>query len=103
MLHAGLPSVDKLLEEPYLLSENSMHFLNPADTPSHDPQSGRPPPNPANSPPQLQNYLANDSRYDAHSAQPHPALLLLTDFHMIMVSLHLSVGFSLRVIERHAT
>lgn len=62
-----LPNVsDAIFEEPYLLSENSMHLLAERSQAPTNPEgvSGRPPASPANlSPPQLHNYL-NDTRVD---------------------------------------
>ncbi|KAL0051109.1 hypothetical protein WJX82_002198 [Trebouxia sp. C0006] len=62
-----LPNVsDAIFEEPYLLSENSMHLLAERSQAPSNPEgvSGRPPASPANlSPPQLHNYL-NDTRVD---------------------------------------
>ena len=58
-----LPDVDNaIFEEPYLLSEGSMHFMGePSSRASGEGSSGRPPTNPVNPPPQLHNYL-NDPR-----------------------------------------
>ncbi|KAL0038779.1 hypothetical protein WJX79_007340 [Trebouxia sp. C0005] len=62
-----LPNVsDAIFEEPYLLSENSMHLLaEPSQAPTHlEGVNGRPPARPANlSPPPLHNYLS-DTRVD---------------------------------------
>ncbi|KAL0030645.1 hypothetical protein WJX77_000555 [Trebouxia sp. C0004] len=62
-----LPNVsDAIFEEPYLLSENSMHLLAERSQAPTNPEgiSGRPPASPANlSPPLLHNYL-NDTRVD---------------------------------------
>lgn len=61
--HADLPNVsDAIFEEPYLLSENSMHLLaEPSQAPTHlEGVNGRPPARPANlSPPPLHNYLSD--------------------------------------------
>ena len=77
---ADLPTDDNFLSAEYLLSENSMHFLAPTDTPPQEPHTARPPPNPSDPPPPLHNYLASASRH----ASQHTALARLTSQHAVV-------------------
>lgn len=63
LLPADLPADNSFLEnEQYLLSENSLHFMEPTATPPQEAHNARPPPSPSNPPSPLHNYLASDSR-----------------------------------------